>query len=321
MSLFRPIKNEKRRERVAKEIRENATVSPAKYVIMGLAGVIVTMGLIIDSSPVVIGGMLIAPFLYPLLGISYSAVKGDYQLFKSTLYSILITIFFVVVFSFLISLILPFETPGNEITSRSNANLIHLIVALAAGLVGALSVCWPKQSSSLAGVLVAAALLPPLGIIGYGLAQADISLALNAALIFVANAVAIVFMGTLVLMWMGFHPPHFAKKEKLLTENIIYSTILILVVAIPMTWALVKTINEETMERLVTKTIKDKLSNETIIDEVENNVSKEQISTKITLYSEREIDFLTKAEIEKSLEQKWGKDVQLEIFEILYNKR
>lgn len=320
-SFLRPIRNEKRREKVAREIHENAIVDPAKYIIMGLAGVIVTLGLIIDSAAIVIGGMLIAPFLYPLLGISYSAVKGDNLLFRKTLVSILITIFFVVLFSFLVSLILPFETPGKEITSRSSANLIHLIVALAAGLVGALSVCWPRASSSLAGVLIAAALLPPLGIIGYGLAQADFLLSWNAFLLFFANAIAIVFMGILVLMYMGFHPPHFAQKEKFLRENIISSTVLLLIVAIPMTWALVRTINEETMERLVTKTLKDKLSSEIIIDEIESVVEKESISTKVTLYSPKELEARDKARIEVELEDAWGKDVELEIFEIIYNKR
>jgi len=319
--LFRPLRTKKQRERAEEEIRSCAVLDATKYIIISFAGIIIILGLILDSVAIVIGGMLIAPLMHPFLGLSLGAVKGDYKLFRKTFISLVLALIFVVLFSFLISLILPFDVPGEQITARTQVNLIHLIVALAAGTIGALSIYWPKSGAGLAGVLVAAALLPPLCVIGYNLAGFDWVSSWNAFLLFLSNSIAIIFMGIIVFLLVGFKPPHLEKREKFFTENIIWSTLLLLIIAVPMTWALIKTIDNEKIERTLTNIISRDLSARTEISKVNFHQDGKKIISEVTVYTDKEITNEEMQKITNDASVTLEKTVELTIFEIIFNRR
>lgn len=318
---FEPLRTKEQRERAEEEIRDCAILNPTKYIIISFAGIIIVLGLLLDNAAIVIGGMLIAPLMHSFLGLSLGAVKGDYKLFRRTLFSLLSALFLVVLFSFVISLILPFDVPGEQITARTQVNLIHLIVALAAGTVGALSIYWPKSGAGLAGVLVAAALLPPLCVVGYSLAGFDWISSWSAFLLFLSNAVAIIFMGIIIFLLVGFKPPHLEKREKFFTENIIWSTLLLLIVAVPMTWALIRTIDSEKIERTLTNVVSRDLSARTEISKISFHQDGNKVISEVTVYTDKEITDSEMQKITNDASVSLEKTVELTIFEIIFNRR
>ena len=187
-------------------IRRGARPRADFWVMIALASALAGLGLLLDSPAVIIGAMLVAPFMNAILGIGLSIVMGDLQFllraFTTTVRGALVAI----LMGFLVTLIVPGARPTAEILARANPTLLDLAVALTAGAAAAYATCRPDVSASLAGVAIAAALAPPLANIGIGLAMQRWEIAWGAGLLFTTNLVAISAAGGLIFLWLGFQP-------------------------------------------------------------------------------------------------------------------
>ncbi len=172
-----------------------------------LSVVVATMGLSLNSAAVVIGAMLLAPLMQPVLatGASLSmALPG--KSIRSITRVILASVWCVAV-AWLISKILPRQPFTDEVLSRTRPDIRDLIVALAAGTAGAYATVRNDVSASLPGVAVAVALVPPLGALGITIEAGDTARAQGAALLYTTNLAAIVFASIVVFVVTGFVPP------------------------------------------------------------------------------------------------------------------
>lgn len=106
---------------------------------MMLSVVISTLGLLIDSTPVVIGAMLIAPILRPIQGLAFSTVTGNRHLFVRSLGLLLMSIVVGVVAGTAITWLIPFAQPTTEILTRTQPSLIDLFIAMASGVIAFLA--------------------------------------------------------------------------------------------------------------------------------------------------------------------------------------
>lgn len=176
-------------------------------VMVTLSVIVAVMGLSADSAAVVIGAMLLAPFMQPVLA---TAACLAMALFRMAARS-----FVVVVFATLWSIALAYllavffvngELPG-EVTSRTAPDIRDLVVALAAGTAGAYATVRKDASASLPGVAVAVALVPPLAAVGVCLEAGNLTFAWGALLLYTTNLFAIVFAGFVVFVVTGFVPP------------------------------------------------------------------------------------------------------------------
>lgn len=163
------------------------------------AGAIATLGLLANSSAVVIGAMLIAPWMLPLRAAAFAILQGRLLLVGRALLTLVIGISITVILSLLLGASVGLPILGSEVAARTQPNLLDLGVALVAGAIAAYASVSSKAISSLAGTAIAVALVPPVCAFGLLLANAQWSEALGAALLFAANLLGIL-SGALVAL-------------------------------------------------------------------------------------------------------------------------
>jgi uncharacterized hydrophobic protein (TIGR00271 family) len=174
---------------------------------MLLSTVIATLGVLQDSTAVVIGAMLIAPLMTPILGVSAAIVGGwPLRLLRSTALVIAAAVGAILVAWLLTTWVPGFTdlTTNSQIDSRITPTLIDLMIAIAAGAAGAYATVDKRVSASITGVAIAVALVPPLSVVGVTLQQQRWEDARGALLLFLTNAVGIVLVAAVVFVLMGF---------------------------------------------------------------------------------------------------------------------
>lgn len=179
------------------------------FILMAFATAIAAFGVVSDSTAVVIGAMLIAPLMTPLMATSLSLIMGWPKRASMSLGVALLGIFLAVGLAMLVGAILPWELnsqTNSQISSRVAPNLVDLMIAIAAGGAGAFALSRPDVSDALPGVAVAIALVPPLAVVGLMIEAGAGAEALGAALLFTTNMLAILLVGSMVFVLTGVAP-------------------------------------------------------------------------------------------------------------------
>ncbi len=210
------------------DLREESSLSSTFMVLLILATMIALFGLYINSASVIIGAMLLAPLMQPIVGVSMGLLRQDTPLLLSGLRSIAIGVFAVIVTAILIAWLLPLEQLTSEMNGRLSPTLLDLFVAIVSGVAAAYAKSNEKIVGSLAGVSIAVALVPPLVVSGIGLGWGAWSMFGSALLLFVTNLVGIVLAASLTFLVLGFSPIHVAKK------GILYAVTLVAIVSVPL---------------------------------------------------------------------------------------
>ena len=181
----------------------------AFWVLIVLATVIAGAGIVADSTAAVIGAMIVAPLMTPILGTALAIVLARRRLILVNLALVVAGAASVVAIAFLLGLTthirLLAETNG-QIAARVSPRLIDLVAALATGAVGAFALVRSDVSDTLPGVAIAISLVPPLAVVGLSLESGAPDQALGALLLFGTNVGAIIAMGTLVFLLHGVRP-------------------------------------------------------------------------------------------------------------------
>ena len=198
--------------------REAASIpSFGFFLLMISSTVIATLGLLENSTGVIIGAMIIAPLMNPILSMSFSIVTGNWKLYKRSLITVFLGVSSAILVSYFISVLLPINIVGSEIVSRTSPDLLDLGIAIAAGTVGAFSLTRQSVASSIAGVAIAVALVPPLCVVGIGLGIGNdlaaefgqvlvnnFGVSSGAFLLFLANLTGITFTACLVFLFQSY---------------------------------------------------------------------------------------------------------------------
>jgi len=156
-----------------------------------------------DSPATVVGAMIVAPLITPILGTAFSLLISDRHHLTHSLLTLLGGALLVIGIAFLFSTVEPLGlfTEGNsQVLARVEPRLIDLIAALATGLVGAFALVRSDISDTLPGVAIAISLVPPLAVVGLSLQDGRLDYAMGAILLFITNVAAIIFTATLVLL-------------------------------------------------------------------------------------------------------------------------
>jgi uncharacterized hydrophobic protein (TIGR00271 family) len=205
------------------------------FVLIVLSSIIATLGLLLNSAAVVIGAMLVAPLMSPILGFSLGMVLGDVRLIRLSIEAMFKGVALALVIAVLIGIVSPIKDLTEEIMIRTQPTLLDLTVALASGMAGAYSLSREEVSAALPGVAIAAALMPPLGVAGLGLSLGRPQVAGGAFLLFLANIAAISLAGVIVFILLGvrsqtWHP----EAHRRIRRGLIGFVLLVLVIAIPL---------------------------------------------------------------------------------------
>lgn len=186
------------------------------FAVLFLSGAIATLGLVLNSTAVVIGAMLVAPLLGPLLGLSMALAVGDGRLFVQTAAAVLVGAAGIVALAAALTAVLPFQMVTDEIASRTQPTTLDLAIAVCSGLAGAVVTASREKrlSASIPGVAVAVALVPPLGVAGFGIATGKWAFTKGALLLFGANLAGIVLSGMTVFILVGMHRHDVAEAAR-----------------------------------------------------------------------------------------------------------
>lgn len=205
------------RSQVIEEISQAASSGFDFFLLVVLSCSIATMGLITNSPAVIIGAMLVAPLMSPIIGLGLASITGNGRLAETALYALLRGATLAILLSIIMTIVnsnLPFvvlqELPA-EVLARTHPSPIDLVIALAGGVAASYAMTRPNISAALPGVAIATALMPPLCTIGIGVALGRWDVAGGAALLFITNAITIAFAAALVFFYAALHPNHMLK--------------------------------------------------------------------------------------------------------------
>ncbi len=205
------------------ELSKSITLTDPSYWLQTLfAAGIATLGLVLNSPAVIIGAMLISPLMGPILAGGLALATGDVILGLRSALNMTLSCLLAVGFSLLLVAFLPFKEITNEIAVRTHPNTLDLAVAFFSGAIGSLAICKEIKGvvTSIPGVAIAVALMPPLGVAGYGIAVAlslnteeGMRVALGGGLLFLTNLVAITFTAMIVFLLLHIDVP--SVKEQM----------------------------------------------------------------------------------------------------------
>ena len=172
------------------------------WVLLSLAAVIATAGIVADSTATVIGAMIVAPLMTPILGTVLSVMTGDRANLARSLALVAGGVVAVVGIAWLLALLVPIDVVAEtnaQVAARVHPRLIDLIAAIATGAVGSFAVVRSDVSDTLPGVAIAISLVPPLAVVGLTLEAGAEGQASGAMLLFLTNVGAILLTGLVVM--------------------------------------------------------------------------------------------------------------------------
>jgi uncharacterized hydrophobic protein (TIGR00271 family) len=205
------------RPAIYRECTEAATENRLPYwSVLALSGAIATLGLALNSSAVVIGAMLVAPLLAPVVGLALALAVGDGRLSVQTAVVVLGSTVAVIGVAALLTVLLPFHTITLEISARTRPTTLDLAIAVLSGLVGAVVTVARKSrlSAAIPGVAISVALIPPLAVAGFGIGIGHGELIRGSLLLYGANLAGIVLSGMTVFLLIGMHRPEVLEAAR-----------------------------------------------------------------------------------------------------------
>ncbi len=224
-------------------LRDNARLKNSYLVLMVLSTLIATFGLFANSTPVVIGAMILAPLMSPIISLSMGALRQDKNLISTSVSTILAGLGIAFLAAVLLTLITPIQSAGSEILARTRPNLLDLGIAVVSGIAGAYAHAREEVAKTLAGVAIAVALIPPLAVAAIGIGWGDWPVFTGAALLLLTNLAGIVLAGSITFMLLGFSPLQLA------TKGIFISLAVVVVLSVPLALGFNQMVNEHKIIR------------------------------------------------------------------------
>ena len=205
--------SEERFKELFQILRSDAKTDSSYLVLMILSTLLAVFGLFANSTAVIIGAMLVAPLMTPIVSLAMGLLRAESKIIRDSLLKIFIGVFVALLASSLLAFLLPNFEINSEIRARVNPTLLDLGVAILAGIAAAFTKSFKKIAQNLAGVAIAVALVPPLGVAGIGLGYGDFSTFFGAFLLFFTNLVGIIIAAVLTFQTLGFSSVLQSKKS------------------------------------------------------------------------------------------------------------
>lgn len=243
------------------DIFANAEISLGYLFILSVANLIALCGLLLNSSPVIIGAMLISPLMAPILSFGFAFVTGDKGIWKRSVRKIIISVMLTIFIASIAAFVSPLKDVTAEIAARTKPNLYDLIIAFLAGIAGASALCTKKNYLTIVpGVAIATAVIPPLSVTGFGFGTGNLNILYGGFLLFFTNFVAIVISTGLVFFFYGFRPGISEETDiPQLKKRFVYLFTVLLVISIPLAYTLQSSITEVRERTLVQRALRKEL--------------------------------------------------------------
>ena len=233
--LWLPVLERDERLNLFEQFRTSSSWNADFVVMLGLATALAAFGLLNNSSTAVIGAMLVAPLMWPLLGAGFALTQGNLTLFRDCMKTMVYGIAVSFLVSFVIGAITPGYDPTTELEARGRVNLLDMAIALLSGMAAAFATARPNLVATLSGVAIAAALVPPIAAIGVAIPSGEYVLAGLSGVLFITNVTAIILGAAFVFRLVGAQGPQDASASPLWARRAkIYLILATAVLVIPL---------------------------------------------------------------------------------------
>lgn len=310
------------REHVAANVDHVAVVArvqeesgwSAHYVFMTLmsAGIAV-LGLLLSSPAVVIGAMLISPLMGPIMGTGFALATFDSAQLRRTALVLLGGILLAVVFCAVIVLLSPLKSVTSEIAARTRPNLFDFLVALFSGLAGSYAMIRGRHGT-IVGVAIATAIMPPLAVVGFGLATSNSTVLFGSAVLFFTNLMTIALTAAILARLYGF-AGGLSPRQTGFQATLVLVTLTAL--AVPLGLALKQIAWEALASREAQEALAEEFGPDARVDQVELDFEARPLSVEATVFTP---DFRAGAErdLSRRLSKSLGRpaDVKIEQFRV-----
>lgn len=305
--FFRKASDEDMKEALS-ALRDSSKVSSIFITLMILSTLLATVGIFQDSTPSVIGAMILAPLMTPIISLSMGAVRSDKNIIQNSTVTLLFGIISTLFFSAILTIFLPLDMVTSQISSRINPNLLDLFVAIFSGIAGAYAMAKEEVAKSLAGVAIAVALVPPLAVTGIGIGWGEIDIIYGSFLLFLTNFIGMIIAASLTFIILGFAPIHRARK------NLIYTLVVLVIVSIPLVFSFYTLILQSSDYQKIENFNKLTINNKNIEINLHNiNSTSQYAIIELDVISTSHLKDFEYDILKKQLEKKMEKNVILQI--------
>lgn len=252
----------------------------SRYLLMiSMSAGIAILGLLLSSPAVVIGAMLLSPLMDPIMGVGFALAIGDFQWLRQSARSLAIGTVFAVAFCALVVFLSPLQTLTSEIAARTRPNIFDLLVALFSAVAGGYAVIRGREGT-IVGVAIATALMPPLAVIGYGLATFNWTVFSGALLLFVTNLMTIALTAAIMARLYGFRT-NLSQKQTHLQSFLIAAAFIAL--AIPLYISLRQIVWETNATRQINSVVLEAFDDRARLSQIETNLNTVPIQVSATI--------------------------------------
>ncbi|MFC0264060.1 TIGR00341 family protein [Fontibacter flavus] len=283
-------------------LRENSRLNSSYLVLMALATIIATFGLFGNSTPVIIGAMILAPLMAPIISLAMGVLRQDQNLIKNSFITIGVGMALGYVFAILITWFTPLNSLNSEILARIRPNLLDLGVAAASGVAGAYAHAKKEIAKTLAGVAIAVALVPPLAVSGIGFGWGDWSVFWGALLLLGTNLAGMVLAAALTFLVLGFSPFRLAQK------GLMISLFFVALISAPLALGFTEMVKEN---KLIQKLAGQEIKQGKLRDIHVLQMSPIRLS--MTVVSESPLDIHELEEVKQEIEAIVGEEIEIEL--------
>lgn len=243
-------------------IEANAIISFEFLFFILLSAVVATLGLITNSAPVIIGAMVLAPLMNPVLGVSMGVVRGDLSLLGRSLRTLALGLMLGLLVATASTFVLPELVLTNEILGRTRPTLFDLFIGMAAGAGGALGQAHKRVAGVLPGAAIAVSLMPPLCVTGIGLSVAcsgdstGFPVFFGSALLWAANLAAINLAAITIFVMLGFRQQRSGEPHPEFRRQVTVSALLVALLTVPLVHFLSQTVSETRSNREIREVLR-----------------------------------------------------------------
>ncbi len=297
-----PRANAEQFEDLFKVLRENSRITTAFMVMMVLSTLIATFGLFGNSSPVIIGAMILAPIISPIVSFSMGMVRYDVSMLKKGFVTITAGTLVSLAFAAIVSMIIPLKIMTPEIEARLSPTLLDMGIAVSSGIAAAYAHSKESIAKSLAGVAIAVALVPPLAVAGIGIGWWDWEVFSGAILLYATNLAGIILFAGLTFLLLGFAP---FKRAKM---GLVYTFIIVILVAVPLSFSFDRIMQEAS----ITKALEGTTIENVVLRDVRIRFGAQMVVS-LRLVGPESIEPEKIQSIKKEIEKKINQPVVLEV--------
>ena len=309
LQRFNPALTHVERNELVWQAQKTSRASLDYLVLILLSAVIASFGLLLNSVAVIIGAMLVAPLMSPLGALATGLATGKTDVVRRSAVTLIAGFLLSVVSSLFIGELVFLEAATSEMLGRGMPSLLDAGVALSGGVVAAFALARKEVSNALAGVAIAAALMPPVCTIGLGLALDNMALAGGATLLFVTNIVFIIVSEYVVLIWLGMRPRR--GQERAFGVRLwwgLIGTLLVVVVTL-----LVNLTQQASQISQIQAFVMERLPAAQFVDMQTGNRADERLDVLLTVRTPAQVTAQQVAGIESQLTERFERPIRLEI--------